>query len=86
MILLSSEGGVVTMRFTVSLSADLASVLDDLAQQWKIGRSGVVARLLEEAKTIQLRESLMEGYKAMAGESAETAEQTLAAQAEVILK
>ena len=28
------------MRFTVSLSADLASVLDDLAQQWKIGRSG----------------------------------------------
>ena len=63
-----------------------ASVLDDLAQQWKIGRSGVVARLLEEAKTIQLRESLVEGYKAMADESAETAEQTLAAQAEVILK
>ena len=74
------------MRFTVSLSADLASVLDDLAQQWKIGRSGVVARLLEEAKTIQLRESLVEGYKAMADESAETAEQTLAAQAEEILK
>ena len=65
------------MRFTVSLSADLASVLDDLARQWKTGRSGVMAKLLQEARAIQLRESLIEGYKAMARESADIADQTI---------
>lgn len=71
-------------KITVTIDDALIEALDRAAGQRKASRS----RLVEEAVTVwrrqQLEQALIEGYRAMAKEDAETAEANLAAGRETL--
>ncbi|OPX89457.1 MAG: hypothetical protein A4E53_01534 [Pelotomaculum sp. PtaB.Bin104] len=72
----------MTQKITISIPEELMTVLDNLTSTWETTRSGVFARLLQEAEKRRLEEEMEEGYKAMAGDEVEI---YLPAQAEVVL-
>lgn len=72
----------VTQKLTISIPDNLVAVLDDLTASWKTTRSGVFARLLQDAEKKRLEEEMAEGYKAMSETDIEI---YLPAQAEVVL-
>lgn len=73
------------MRFTVSLPNDLGYVLNDLCERWKTGRSGAIARLLQEFVRREREELMAEGYRELAAETLKEVEDAFHAQAEVVL-
>ena len=71
----------MTQKLTISIPDDLVNVLDDLTVAWETTRSGVFARLLQEANKRRVDIEIELGYKAMAGNDVEL---YLPAQAEVV--
>jgi len=65
------------VKLTVSLDQDLVEALDEMSRQSKKPRSQVVQDALRLWRRKELHEKLAEGYRAMADEDRETAEQHL---------
>ena len=65
------------VKLTVSLDQDLVETLDEMSRQSKKPRSQVVQEALRLWRRKELHEKLAEGYRAMAEEDRETAEQHL---------
>ena len=72
------------VKLTVSLDRHLAETLDEMSRQSKKPRSQVVQETLQLWRRKELHEKLGEGYRSMAQENRETAEQNLAAFAETL--
>ena len=73
----------IIVRLTISLSKDLAEFATKLARETNRPRSRVFADLLNEKREEALRESLIEGYEALANESRRFAEGAMPLAAEV---
>ncbi|MBS3938745.1 MAG: hypothetical protein KGZ50_09280 [Peptococcaceae bacterium] len=73
------------VKVTISLSSDLAEILDEFAKSWRTSRSSVVQTLIRRQKDIELAQLMAVGYRAMADENLADADTQLAAQAEVAL-
>jgi metal-responsive CopG/Arc/MetJ family transcriptional regulator len=71
-------------KLTVSVPKGLITVADEVAREKKISRSKVVSMCLQELAEKRLRDSLIEGYKAMAAENLRLAEMAFEAQSEVV--
>ena len=72
------------VKLTVSLDQDLAEALDEMSRQGKKPRSQVVQEALQLWRRKELHEKLAQGYRSTAEENRETAEQNLAACAEIL--
>ena len=72
-------------RVTISLPKDSLALADRLAETWSTTRSGVVARLLQQAEEARVRALMEEGYIAMAAENLRDAEEALELTREVML-
>lgn len=83
----SSRGDRVpgVAKFTISLPEELARFLDECAKRWATNRSGAVQRLIQRQKEEEIAELMAEGYRVMAEENRREAEESLPAQAEVVL-
>jgi len=66
-----------SVKLTVSLPQRLIAVTDEVAHEKKISRSRVISLCLQELAERRLRERMEEGYKAMAAENLQFAEQTV---------
>lgn len=66
------------VKLTVSLDQDLVEMLDETSRQSKKPRSRVLQEALLLWRRRQLHDKLAEGYRAMAVEDRDTAEQNLA--------
>ncbi|MCL6477055.1 MAG: hypothetical protein K6T65_01440 [Peptococcaceae bacterium] len=66
----------MTQKISISISEEL------MTSTWNTTRSGVFARLIQEAKKRRQEEEMEEWYKAIAGDDVEV---YLLAQAEVVL-
>lgn len=73
-------------RVTISLPKDSLALADRLAETWSTTRSGVVARLLQQAEEARVRALMEEGYIAMAAENLRDAEEALELTREVMLR
>lgn len=65
------------IKLTVSLDQDLVETLNEMSRQNKKSRSQVVQEALRLWRRNELHEKLAEGYRSMAEEDRETAEQHL---------
>jgi len=83
MINISQGVSPMAQKFTISIPDELVNTLDKLTVAWGTTRSGVFARLLQEAERKRLEKEMEEGYKAMTGDDVEL---YLPAQAEVVLR
>jgi metal-responsive CopG/Arc/MetJ family transcriptional regulator len=72
------EGMRQKVKLTVSLDQDLVETLDEMSRQSKKPRSQVVQEALRSWRQRELHEKLAQGYRSMAEEDRETAEQRLA--------
>lgn len=73
-------------RVTISLPKDSLALADRLAETWSTTRSGVVARLLQQAEEARVRALMEEGYIAMDAENLRDAEEALELTREVMLR
>lgn len=73
-------------KITISLPKDLLGVADRLAKHQATTRSGLIARLLEEAERERIEVLMEEGYKEMAEENRKFAEEVFPIASETILK
>ncbi len=73
-------------KITISLPKDLVDVADKLAKDQATTRSGLIARLLEEAERERIEALMEEGYKEMAEENRKFAEEAFPTASETILK
>lgn len=65
------------VKLTVSLDQDLVETLDEMSRQSKKPRSQVVQEALRLWRRNELHEKLAQGYRSMAEEDRERAEQNL---------
>ena len=65
------------VKLTVSLPQSLIAVTDEVAHENKISRSRVISLCLQELAEKRLRKRMEEGYKSMARENLQFAEQTI---------
>jgi metal-responsive CopG/Arc/MetJ family transcriptional regulator len=65
------------VKLTISLPRDLLALADEIAAERKISRSKVVYQCLEEMAERRLHLKMAEGYKALAGENLEFANQSI---------
>jgi metal-responsive CopG/Arc/MetJ family transcriptional regulator len=72
-----------TLKLSISLPADLVSVVDSEAEAQKTTRSGFIASLLRELAERREHDLMVEGYKVMAETNQQLAEQSLAPAGEV---
>lgn len=72
-----------TMKMTISLPEDLADFVERFAAQTQRPRSRVFADLLESKRREILRQSLVEGYRALADENRRFASDAMPIAAEV---
>ena len=70
-------------KLTISLPEDLAAYVDSLATESHKARSQIIADLLSERRARALYEVLAEGYKAMAEENSQFAEEAIHMAAEI---
>jgi len=75
-------GGAV--KLTVSLPQRLIAVTDEIAREKKISRSRVISLCLQELAERRLRQRMEEGYKSMAKENLQFAEQSIDLAREVL--
>ncbi len=73
-------------KVTIRLSEDSLAFADRLAEEWSTTRSGVVARLLDQAAESHVRDLMEEGYRAMAPENRRDAEEAMGLAREVMLR
>ncbi len=73
-------------KVTISLPKDSLALADRLAETWSTTRSGVVARLLQQAEEARVQALMREGYIAMAAENLRDAEEALELTREVMLR
>lgn len=73
----------ITVKLTISLPKDLAEFATKLARETNRPRSRVFADLLNEKREEALRESLIEGYQALANDSRGFAREAMPLAAEV---
>jgi metal-responsive CopG/Arc/MetJ family transcriptional regulator len=66
-----------TEKITISLPRDLIQLADELAKEKRVSRSKVVSSCLRELADKRLRRQMEEGYKAIAKENQQFAEQAL---------
>jgi metal-responsive CopG/Arc/MetJ family transcriptional regulator len=66
-------------KITVTIEEELVAELDRLARTLKGSRSSLVETAIRAWKKAQMEQELMEGYRAMAKEDRNTAEESLAA-------
>ena len=67
------------VKLTVSLDQDLVETVDEMSRQSKRPRSQIVQEALRLWRRKELHEKLAQGYRSMAEEDRETAEQSLVA-------
>ncbi len=67
------------LKVTLSLDEDLVETLERISRQTKKPRSRVVQEALRAWRRKELEEKLAQGYREMADENLETAEQGLSA-------
>lgn len=72
------------VKITVTIDEALIEELDRLSGERKANRSRLVEEAVKCWRRRQLEEELIQGYRAMAGEDAETAEARLAARRETL--
>ena len=72
-----------TIKVTISLPEDLAQFVDELANQDHRPRSQVFADLVDEKRRELLRQSMIEGYQALAAENKQFASEAMPVSAEV---
>lgn len=66
-------------KMTVTIDASLIGVLDRLSHERKESRSRIVEEAIRSWQRSRIKEELIEGYRAMAKEDVETAEDHLSA-------
>ena len=71
-------------KVTISLPKGSLALADRLAETWSTTRSGVVARLLEQAEEARVHALMREGYIEMAAENLRDAKEALGAAREVM--
>ena len=71
------------VKLTISLPADLAQFVDELAAQDHRPRSQILADLVEEKRREVFRKSLIEGYQSLAAENRRFASEAMRISAEV---
>lgn len=72
------------VKMTVTVDEALAKEMDALSASRQTNRSRLVEEALRFWHQDQLKQSLIEGYRAMAEEDRQTAEEHLAAGAEIL--
>ncbi len=72
------------VKLTLSLDEDLVKALDQVSRRSKRPRSRVVQEALRLWQKRELQQKLAAGYRAMAGENRDMAEQHLAAFREIL--
>jgi len=72
------------VKLTLSLDEDVVETLEKVRKQNKQPRSHVVEEALRLWQRRHIQQKLAEGYRAMAGEDRQTAEQNLAAYREIL--
>ena len=72
------------VKLTLSLDEDVVDTLDTVSKQSKQPRSRVVQDAIRLWQRRQLQQKLADGYRSMAKENQETAEQNLLAFREII--
>ena len=73
----------VTTKVTISLPDELVDFADKLAAEARRPRSQIIAALIEERRSRELRERLAEGYRYYAEENRRFAEAALPLAAEI---
>lgn len=71
-------------KITVSLPKDLVQFTDEVAKETKTNRSKVVSSCIREIADKRLRERMEEGYKAMAKENRQFANEAIKLALEVL--
>ena len=71
-------------KITISLPTPLLEVADRLAREQSTSRSGVIAQLLKKDEEERIQTLMEEGYREMAEESHQLAEQAFAAISELV--
>ncbi|HLF07998.1 MAG TPA: CopG family transcriptional regulator [Dehalococcoidia bacterium] len=71
-------------KITISLPIPLLEVADRLAREQSTSRSGVIAQLLKKDEEERIQTLMEEGYREMAEESHQLAEQAFAAISELV--
>ena len=72
-----------TIKVTISLPEDLARFIDRLASQAHRPRSQLFADLVDEKRRELLRQSMIEGYQALAAENEQFASEAMSISAEI---
>ena len=72
------------VKVTISLPHHLVDVADEVAQESKTSRSKVISVCLQNLAADRLRQEMAEGYKALAGDNLEFAEQAVNSADEVL--
>ncbi|MBI5328384.1 MAG: ribbon-helix-helix protein, CopG family [Deltaproteobacteria bacterium] len=73
-------------KVTVTIDEGIVREIDRLSKEMNETRSHLVEEALKAWRRGQVEQALIDGYRAMAKEDAETAEQNLAAGKEAIIK
>ena len=73
-------------KITISLPKDLLEFSDRLARERSTSRSGVIAELLRDEVQAQLESLMADGYREMAEENRQEAEEALNLTSEVTLR
>lgn len=82
------KGDVVVRvaKVTISVPADVLSTADRLARQEGTSRSGIITRLIQQEEQRRREELMARGYKELGKEDCQEVEESLPAQAEVVLR
>lgn len=73
-------------KVTISLPQELLDAADRLAKEWSTTRSGVIAQLIDREEEARIKALMIEGYRAMAEENRQEAEEWLKITREVALR
>ena len=71
-------------KVTISLPLDVLEFADDLAKRRSTSRSGVIVDALNNLKREQLRALMAEGYKELASDNLQEADETIELAGEVV--
>ena len=72
------------VKLTISLPAKLLKIADEIAKERKVSRSKIVSACLQELADRRLQEEMADGYKALAREHSEFAEDSLPMAREIV--
>jgi metal-responsive CopG/Arc/MetJ family transcriptional regulator len=72
------------VKVTISLPDDLVAVADEVASEKNVSRSKVISFCLRDLAAQRLRQSMAEGYRALAQENLRFAEQAVASVQELL--